>query len=81
MPSPSNRYVEEGVVVSMISCDTRVEREVVVVTAGGGRDGIGERTMEDDVESMVAEDNEPAEEGGVANGRAGICAVKSPSHP
>lgn len=77
MPSPSNRGVEEGVVVLMISCDASVEKELVVVTAGGGRDGIGERTMEDDVESMVAEDDEPAEEGGVANGRAGICTVKS----
>lgn len=81
MPSPPNRDVEEGGVVSMISCDACVERKVVVVTAGGGRVGIGERTMEDDVESTVAEDVEPAEEGGVANGRAGTCTVKSLSLP
>lgn len=81
MPSPSNRDVEEGVVVSIVSCDARVEKEVVVVTAGGGRDGIGERTTEGDVESMVTVDDEPAEEGGVANGRAGICTVKSLSQP
>jgi hypothetical protein len=58
------------VVVSEISCDTRVETDDVV-TVGGGRDEIGKTRVDDD-ESVTGKDDKPAEEGGVANGRAGM---------